>query len=41
MLDIPAFFAFTLGAFALGAFALEAACFLGPGVCLAYAPHML
>jgi hypothetical protein len=41
MLDIPAFFAFALGAFALGAFALGAARFLGPGVCLAYAPYML
>jgi hypothetical protein len=41
MLDILAFFAFTLGAFALGAFALGAARFLGPSIYSVYAPHML
>jgi hypothetical protein len=46
MLDILAFFAFALGAFALGAFALgafalRAARFLGPSICLIYAPYML
>jgi hypothetical protein len=46
MLDILAFFAFTLGAFALGAFALRAfalgaARFLGPSVYLIYALYIL
>ena len=36
MLNIPAFFAFALGAFALGAVR-----FLGPSICLVYAPYML
>ena len=36
MLNILAFFAFTLGAFALRAFVLEAARFLGPSVYLIY-----
>jgi hypothetical protein len=41
MLNIPAFFAFALGAFALRAFALGAARFLGPGIYLVYAPYIL
>ena len=41
MLDIPAFFAFTLRAFALRAFTLGAVYFLGPGIYSVYALYML